>query len=64
MQAYDFNVALITTMQAFSMPLKNPSLYKQKYLAINHTSTLLIHILKYLASISLCFTKGNFKGRV
>lgn len=29
-----------------------------------HTATLLIHTLKYLASISLCFTKEKNRGRV
>ena len=39
-------------------------IYKKKCETFCHTATLLIHTLKYLASISLCFTKEKNRGRV
>ena len=38
--------------------------YKKNCETFCHTETLLIHTLKYLASISLCFTEEKNKGRV
>ena len=38
--------------------------YKKNSAKKPTTSTLLIHKLKYLCFISLCFTKGKNKGRV
>ena len=39
-------------------------IYKKNRETFCHTATLLIHTLKYLASISLCFTKEKNRGRV
>ena len=39
-------------------------IYKKNCETFCHTATLLIHTLKYLASISLCFTKEKNRGRV
>ena len=39
-------------------------IYKKNCEAFCHTAALLIHTLKYLASISLCFTKEKNRGRV
>ena len=39
-------------------------IYKKNCETFCHTATLLIHTLKYLASISLCFTKEKKEGRV
>lgn len=39
-------------------------IYKKSCEIFRHTATLLIHTLKYLASISLCFTKEKNRGRV
>lgn len=39
-------------------------IYKKNCEIFRHTATLLIHTLKYLASISLCFTKEKKEGRV
>ena len=39
-------------------------IYKKNYETFCHTATLLIHTLKYLDSISLCFTKEKNRGRV
>ena len=38
--------------------------YKQNYEICTNTATLLIHNLKYLSLVSLCFTKGKKRGRV
>ena len=38
--------------------------YKQNYEICANTATLLIHNLKYLSLVSLCFTKGKKRGRV
>lgn len=39
-------------------------IYKKNCETFCHTETLLIHTLKYLSSISLCFTEEKNKGRV
>lgn len=39
-------------------------IYKKKCETFCHTATLLIHNLKYLSFVSLCFTKGKNIGRV
>ena len=39
-------------------------IYKKNCETFCHTATLLIHTLKYLASISLGFTKEKNRGRV
>ena len=39
-------------------------IYKKNCEIFHHTATLLIHTLKYLAPISLCFTKEKNRGRV
>lgn len=39
-------------------------IYKKNCETFCHTATLLIYTLKYLASISLCFTKEKNRGRV
>ena len=39
-------------------------IYKKNCETFCHTATLLIHTLKYLTSISLCFTKEKKEGRV
>ena len=38
--------------------------YKQNCEIYTNTATLLIHNLKYLSLVSLCFTKGKKRGRV
>ncbi len=38
--------------------------YKQNYEICANTATLLIHNLKYLSLVSLCFTKGKKRARV
>ena len=38
--------------------------YKKNCEIFCHTATLLIHNLKYLSFVSLCFTKGKNIGRV
>lgn len=59
--------------QLFSINFKKPyKPFKNKYLITHkenhetfcHTATLLIHNLKYLSFVSLCFTKGKNIGRV
>lgn len=47
-------------------PFKNKYLitYKENHETFCHTATLLIHNLKYLSFVSLCFTKGKNIGRV
>ena len=44
--------------------IKVLTIYKQNCKTSSHTATLLIHTLKYLASISCCFTRGKKEGRV
>ena len=39
-------------------------IYKKNCETFCHTATLLIHNLKYLASVNRCFTKGKNAGRV
>lgn len=39
-------------------------LYKKNCETFCHTATLLIHILKYLSSVTCCFTKRKFKVTV
>ena len=39
-------------------------IYKKNCETFCHTATLLIHTLKYLASVSDCFTKEKKEGRV
>ncbi len=62
-------------MQAYKIQVDNPKAQKPAYTIVFyinknncetfcHTATLLIHTLKYLASISLCFTKEKNRGRV
>ena len=43
---------------------KSLNTYKKNCETFCHTSTLLIHNLKYLSLVSHCFTKGKNKGRV
>ena len=38
--------------------------YKKNCEICANTATLLIHNLKYLSLVSLCFTKGKKRGRV
>ena len=38
--------------------------YKNKCEIFSHTTTLLIHILKYLPVVSNCFTKEKNRGNV
>ena len=38
--------------------------YNKNRKILRHTSTLLIHNLKYLSSVTYCFTKGKNNGRV
>lgn len=44
--------------------IKVLTIYKQNCELFTHTSTLLIHTLKYLTSITCCFTRGKKEGRV
>src|SRR5690606_31484794 len=66
---------IVDKMQAYKIQVDNLKAQKPTYTIVFyinknncetfcHTATLLIHTLKYLASISLCFTKEKNRGRV
>ena len=62
MQAY--RIILYALFLKITKLINHLYLYKQNCETCVNTATLLIHNLKYLSLVSLCFTKGKKRGRV
>ena len=62
MQAY--RIILYALFLKITKLINYLTLYKQNCEICANTATLLIHSLKYLSLVSLCFTKGKKRARV
>ena len=62
MQAYDVKHPHPILLSRLENRVLNT--YQKKYETFAHTSTLLIHNLKYLSAVSFCFTTRKINVRV